>query len=326
MSIDKTLEKRIDELKAELINQYLLVFKKHHDMLEIFEKIHVHINISSEKEIKTQKQLVDAIKKIEMKNLNKQSDYESFQVKSIFTENEFNEIYQIMLMDMDNPRYADFSQKYNYSVQDLLTLLDQIVSLSSVTHEMQAKDANSQFERIFYQYVEMDTIRYGIENPDLKKTIDKTRVILGSRMKLRAEKQRILKQLLLDESKKNGRWKSVYQAVKNCMDEIERAFESFDTAWINQEIEISKSKIIMLKDRLELSESPISIKKANKQILDIEQWISQLKQALKKGYPYEDLQNFLPFNTSYSEELIMRIVKNDKSLMDEIIVKKVCTC
>ena len=110
------------------------------------------------------------------------------------------------------------------------------------------------------------------------------------------------------------------------MDEIERAFESFDMAWINQEIEISKSKIIMLKDRLELLESPISIKKANKQILEMEQWISQLKQALNKGYPYEDLQNFLPFNTSYSEELIMRIVKNDKSLMDEIIVKKVCTC
>ena len=204
MSIDKTLEKRIDELKSELINQYILVFRKHHDMLEVLEKIHVHIEVYSDKEVKTQKQYIEAIKKIEMRNLEKQSHIELFQVKSTFTESEFNEIYQIMLIDKDNHRYASFIEKYNYSLQDLLVLLDQIVFMSSTLHEMKAEDAKTEFESIFYQYVEMDTIGYGINNSELKKKIDKTRVILGSRMKLRAEKQRILKRLLIDKSKKMG--------------------------------------------------------------------------------------------------------------------------
>ena len=314
MNSEIILEKRIDELKAELINQYILVFQKLHDMDEILQ-VRLRMDISSRIEVKKEKQTNRALTKI------RQSYVEKFQAKTNFSIAEFDEIYKTMISDMGNPRYFEFSEKFNYSISDLVELLNQLVTLSSTLGEISNNEAEMRFKQIFYKYVEIDAIGYGILNAELKKKIDKTKVILGSRLKLRAEKARILKQLLINQSKQNGRWKSAYQAVKSCMSEIDRVFENFDKSWIYHEIEVSNSKIIMLKSKLESLESAISIKKANKQILDTEQWILLLEQALIKGYPYEDLKSFLPFNTSSNEELIMRTVRNDLSLIHQIIEK-----
>ncbi|TCB70286.1 hypothetical protein E0H88_08755 [Acinetobacter sp. ANC 4216] len=312
----------INELKAELLNQYGAVIVFLADWDAYVQQLKVVVVRNKSMPIKTVKEKIKSIQSIKFSNLESVERINFHKIKDDFEESESQEIYKAMLQDQHNPRYEHFQKDYKYSIGDLIELFNQLESLSNRLSSLTEKEAEKEFEKIFYKYVSLDTVNYGLTSEVLKKRIDKTRVILGQRIKIRAQKNKILKQVILLQHQQGKHWKSTDQVVKDCIEVIEEEFEKFDTKWLNDkltEIEVNRS---FQESRLKEADKNDPKYKNSEQLMTImSEEILNIKNALKRGYPYEEYNDFLSYGTEYVEKSISNTLRRDKSLLELILVK-----
>lgn len=237
------IRQNINELKAELLNQYGAVIVFLADWDPYVQQLKVEVVRNKSMPIKTVKEKIKSIQSIKFSNLESVERIKFHKIKDDFEEGETQEIYQAMLQDQHNPRYEQFQKDYKYSIGDLIELFDQLDLLSSRLSNLTAKEAEEEFENIFYQYIFLNTANYGLTSKALKKRIDKTRVVLGERTKIRSQNE-MLTLIVLRQHQQGKRWKSADQVAKDCIDIIDSEFEKIDTKWLNSklvEIELDKS-------------------------------------------------------------------------------------
>ena len=157
-------------------------------------------------------------------------------------------------------------------------------------------------------------------NKALKKRIDKTRVVLGERTKIRNQKNEMLTQIVLRQHQQGKRWKSADQVAKDCIEVIEEEFEKFDTKWLNDkltEIEVNRS---FQESRLKEADKNDPKYKNSEQLMTImSEEILNIKNALKRGYPYEEYNDFLSYGTEYIEKSISNTLRKNKPLLEKIL-------
>ena len=314
------IRQNINELKAELLNQYGAVIVFLADWDPYVQQLKVVVVRNKSMPIKTVKEKIKSIQSIKFSNLESVERIKFHKIKDDFEESETQEIYQAMLQDQHNPRYEQFQKDYKYSIGDLIELFNQLDSLSSRLSNLTAKEAEEEFENIFYQYICLNTVNYGLTNKALKKRIDKTRVVLGERTKIRNQKNEMLTQIVLRQHQQGKRWKSADQVAKDCIEVIEEEFEKFDTKWLNDKLTEIEVNISFQESRLKEVDKKHPKYKNSEQLMTImSEEILNIKNALKRGYPYEEYNDFLSYGTEYIEKSISNTLRKNKPLLEKIL-------
>ncbi|WP_291369237.1 MULTISPECIES: hypothetical protein [unclassified Acinetobacter] len=314
------IRQNINELKAELLNQYGAVIVFLADWDPYVQQLKVEVVRDKSMPIKTVKEKIKSIQSIKFSNLESVERIKFHKIKDDFEEGETQEIYQAMLQDQHNPRYEQFQKDYKYSSGDLIELFNQLDSLSSRLSNLTAKEAEEEFENIFYQYICLNTVNYGLTNKALKKRIDKTRVVLGERTKIRNQKNEMLTQIVLRQHQQGKRWKSADQVAKDCIEVIEEEFEKFDTKWLNDKLTEIEVNISFQESRLkEVDKNDPKYKNSEQLMTIMSEEISNIKNALKRGYPYEEYNDFLSYGTEYVEKSISNTLRKNKPLLEKIL-------
>lgn len=314
------IRQNINELKAELLNQYGAVIVFLADWDPYVQQLKVEVVRDKSMPIKTVKEKIKSIQSIKFSNLESVERIKFHKIKDDFEEGETQEIYQAMLQDQHNPRYEQFQKDYKYSIGDLIELFNQLDSLSSRLSNLTAKEAEEEFENIFYQYICLNTVNYGLTNKALKKRIDKTRVVLGERTKIRNQKNEILTQIVLRQHQQGKRWKSADQVAKDCIEVIEEEFEKFDTKWLNDKLTEIEVNISFQESRLkEVDKNDPKYKNSEQLMTIMSEEILNIKNALKRGYPYEEYNDFLSYGTEYVEKSISNTLRKNKPLLEKIL-------
>ena len=297
------IRQNINELKAELLNQYGAVIVFLADWDPYVQQLKVEVVRNKSMPIKTVKEKIKSIQSIKFSNLESVERIKFHKIKDDFEEGETQEIYQAMLQDQHNPRYEQFQKDYKYSIGDLIELFDQLDLLSSRLSNLTAKEAEEEFENIFYQYIFLNTANYGLTSKALKKRIDKTRVVLGERTKIRSQKNEMLTLIVLRQHQQGKRWKSADQVAKDCIDIIDSEFEKIDTKWLNSKlVEIELDKSDQVKKIKNIRKHDPKYKVIEQRIELMNEEISNIKESLRRGYPYENYNNFLSYGTEYIEK------------------------
>ena len=316
------IRQNINELKAELLNQYGAVIVFLADWDPYVQQLKVEVVRDKSMPIKTVKEKIKSIQSIKFSNLESVERIKFHKIKDDFEEGETQEIYQAMLQDQHNPRYEQFQKDYKYSIGDLIELFNQLDSLSSRLSNLTAKEAEEEFENIFYQYICLNTVNYGLTNKALKKRIDKTRVVLGERTKIRNQKNEMLTQIVLRQHQQGKRWKSADQVAKDCIEVIEEEFEKFDTKWLNDKLTEIEVNISFQESRLkEVDKNDPKYKNSEQLMTIMSEEILNIKNALKRGYPYEEYNDFLSYGTEYVEKSISNTLRKNKPLLEKILEK-----
>ncbi|WP_374854987.1 hypothetical protein ACEWX4_12205 [Acinetobacter indicus] len=314
------IRQNINELKAELLNQYGAVIVFLADWDPYVQQLKVEVVRDKSMPIKTVKEKIKSIQSIKFSNLESVERIKFHKIKDDFEEGETQEIYQAMLQDQHNPRYEQFQKDYKYSIGDLIELFNQLDSLSSRLSNLTAKEAEEEFEDIFYQYICLNTVNYGLTNKALKKRIDKTRVVLGERTKIRNQKNEMLTQIVLRQHQQGKRWKSADQVAKDCIEIIEEEFEKFDTKWLNDKLTEIEVNISFQESRLkEVDKNDPKYKNSEQLMTIMREEILNIKNALKRGYPYEEYNDFLSYGTEYVEKSISNTLRKNKPLLEKIL-------
>lgn len=314
------IRQNINELKAELLNQYGAVIVFLADWDPYVQQLKVEVIRDKSMPIKTVKEKIKSIQSIKFSNLESVERIKFHKIKDDFEEGETQEIYQAMLQDQHNPRYEQFQKDYKYSIGDLIELFNQLDSLSSRLSNLTAKEAEEEFENIFYQYICLNTVNYGLTNKALKKRIDKTRVVLGERTKIRNQKNEMLTQIVLRQHQQGKRWKSADQVAKDCIEVIEEEFEKFDTKWLNDKLTEIEVNISFQESRLkEVDKNDPKYKNSEQLMTIMSEEILNIKNALKRGYPYEEYNDFLSYGTEYVEKSISNTLRKNKPLLEKIL-------
>ena len=316
------IRQNINELKAELLNQYGAVIVFLADWDPYVQQLKVVVVRNKSMPIKTVKEKIKSIQSIKFSNLESVERIKFHKIKDDFEEGETQEIYQAMLQDQHNPRYEQFQKDYKYSIGDLIELFNQLDSLSSRLSNLTAKEAEEEFENIFYQYIFLNTANYGLTSKALKKRIDKTRVVLGERTKIRSQKNEMLTLIVLRQHQQGKRWKSADQVAKDCIDIIDSEFEKIDTKWLNSKlVEIELDKSDQVKKIKNIRKHDPKYKVIEQRIELMNEEISNIKESLRRGYPYENYNNFLSYGTEYIEKSISNTLRRDQPLLEKILEK-----
>ena len=314
------IRQNINELKAELLNQYGAVIVFLADWDPYVQQLKVVVVRNKSMPIKTVKEKIKSIQSIKFSNLESVERIKFHKIKDDFEESEAQKIYQAMLQDQHNPRYEQFQKDYKYSIGDLIELFNQLDSLSSRLSNLTAKEAEEEFENIFYQYIFLNTANYGLTSKALKKRIDKTRVVLGERTKIRNQKNEMLTQIVLRQHQQGKRWKSADQVAKDCIEVIEEEFEKFDTKWLNDKLTEIEVNISFQESRLkEVDKNDPKYKNSEQLMTIMSEEILNIKNALKRGYPYEEYNDFLSYGTEYVEKSISNTLRKNKPLLEKIL-------
>lgn len=314
------IRQNINELKAELLNQYGAVIVFLADWDPYVQQLKVVVVRNKSMPIKTVKEKIKSIQSIKFSNLESVERIKFHKIKDDFEESEAQKIYQAMLQDQHNPRYEQFQKDYKYSIGDLIELFNQLDSLSSRLSNLTAKEAEEEFENIFYQYICLNTVNYGLTNKALKKRIDKTRVVLGERTKIRNQKNEMLTQIVLRQHQQGKRWKSADQVAKDCIEVIEEEFEKFDTKWLNDKLTEIEVNISFQESRLkEVDKNDPKYKNSEQLMTIMSEEILNIKNSLKRGYPYEEYNDFLSYGTEYVEKSISNTLRKNKPLLEKIL-------
>ena len=316
------IRQNINELKAELLNQYGAVIVFLADWDPYVQQLKVEVVRNKSMPIKTVKEKIKSIQSIKFSNLESVERIKFHKIKDDFEEGETQEIYQAMLQDQHNPRYEKFQKDYKYSIGDLIELFDQLDLLSSRLSNLTAKEAEEEFENIFYQYIFLNTANYGLTSKALKKRIDKTRVVLGERTKIRSQKNEMLTLIVLRQHQQGKRWKSADQVAKDCIDIIDSEFEKIDTKWLNSKlVEIELDKSDQVKKIKNIRKHDPKYKVIEQRIELMNEEISNIKESLRRGYPYENYNNFLSYGTEYIEKVVANTLRKNKPLLEKILEK-----
>ncbi|MGL2984815.1 hypothetical protein ACSVHF_13245 [Acinetobacter baumannii] len=299
----------IEELETELLNQYLNISWLADYLDDGFQKLKLDMfcgELDSKKGSMslTVKDLLKALIDINVDITRKESLDSHLHSQSSFTVEERNRIYQEMVENCQKTRYEAFRQQYGYSISDLVSLLDQLEVLRSDLEKLNEKQQHKAYKGILHEYIGLDLLNYGFQNPSLKIRIAKGRSTQGEYQKIVRAKKKIFFDLLIEQVQQNKKkYPSVYKAVKENIDEVTRRFKIHDEEWIKSKLEVSRERVNVLHEEM-LSKALTASKedKLHKEIAKLSAFMEQLEGGSSGGYPFEKLKDILPFNTASLNE------------------------
>ncbi|EPF75021.1 hypothetical protein GCM10025882_01940 [Acinetobacter gyllenbergii] len=312
----------IDELEAELLNQYLRIVWLEDYLSNGLDHLGLHVTcaVDEKSNPRTVQDLLKLATDIKVTVTGKKDlGSQCFQEQFRFTEEEYNDIYQAMGESNKDPRY-DFIKEYGYSVSDLTGILDQLATLRKELHKLDDKEKLKTYKEILHNYIGLDTLVYGIKNPSLKQRIAKGRSSQGEYQKIVKAKKCIFFNLLIEQTKDGSKYKNVSQAVNHNIDEVMRQFQIFDEGWIHLKREISRVRILKLKQQ-QLNETLTAseLRKIEEEIVKLSTLMQQLEDGLNHGYPFESLDNILPYNTTSLDDVLMKALRLEKTIKEQCI-------
>ncbi|MEQ1318099.1 hypothetical protein [Acinetobacter guillouiae] len=314
----------MDELEAEILNQYLNIVWLEDYLNNGLKHVELVINFDMEgrPEPKTIEDWRGApIIGIEVKIKRKQNlGSQHFKQQLYFTVEEYNSIYREMEESCNDPKYDFLDLKFGYSIRELICLLDQITALRGELCNLNDKEGSKAYKEILHQYIGIDTLTYGIKNPSLRQRIAKGRSTQGEYQKAVKEKKKIFFDLLVKQVQSNGKYKNVSKAVSKNMDEIMYQFRMYDEAWIQKKKKLSMARIIKLNEEKQEEALTASRKvKMEKEIVKLSTFMQQLEDGLNHGYPFETLDNILPYNTTSLDDVLMKVLRLEKTIKEQCI-------
>ncbi|MGQ1014909.1 hypothetical protein ACT4ZL_02630 [Acinetobacter baumannii] len=321
--VDKHL---IEELETELLNQYLNISWLADYLDDGFQELKLDMFCDEPDSKKrsipiTVKDLLKALIDINVDIARKESLDSHLHPQSSFTVEERNRIYQEMVENCQKTRYEAFRQRFGYSISDLVSLLDQLEVLRTDLEKLNEKEQHKAYKEILHGYIGLDLLNYGFQNPSLKIRIAKGRSTQGEYQKIVRAKKKIFFDLLIEQVQQSEKkYQSVYKAVKENIDEVTRRFKIHDEEWIKSKLEVSRERIKVSHEEM-LSETlaPSKKDKLHKEIAKLSAFTKQLEHALNKGYPFEVLEDILPFNTASLNEVLMKTLRFEKNIKEQCI-------
>ncbi|CAM0754702.1 MULTISPECIES: hypothetical protein [Acinetobacter calcoaceticus/baumannii complex] len=316
----------IEELETELLNQYLNISWLADYLDDGFQKLKLDMfcgELDSKKGSMslTVKDLLKALIDINVDITRKESLDSHLHSQSSFTVEERNRIYQEMVENCQKTRYEAFRQQYGYSISDLVSLLDQLEVLRSDLEKLNEKQQHKAYKGILHEYIGLDLLNYGFQNPSLKIRIAKGRSTQGEYQKIVRAKKKIFFDLLIEQVQQNKKkYPSVYKAVKENIDEVTRRFKIHDEEWIKSKLEVSRERVNVLHEEM-LSKALTASKedKLHKEIAKLSAFMEQLEGGSSGGYPFEKLKDILPFNTASLNEVLMKTLKFERNIKEQCI-------
>ncbi|MDQ8919969.1 hypothetical protein RFH39_16895 [Acinetobacter baumannii] len=321
--VDKHL---IEELETELLNQYLNIIWLEDYLDRGFPTLKLDMFCGEPDSKKgsmslTVKDLLKALTDINVDIARKESLDSHLHPQSSFTVEERNRIYQEMVENCQKTRYEAFRQQYGYSISDLVNLLDQLEVLRTDLEKLNEKEQHKAYKEILHGYIGLDLLNYGFQNPSLKIRIAKGRSTQGEYQKIVRAKKKIFFDLLIEQVQQSEKkYQSVYKAVKENIDEVTRRFKIHDEEWIKSKLEVSRERIKVSHEEM-LSEklAPSKRDKLHKEIAKLSAFTKQLEDGLRGGYPFEVLEDILPFNTASLNEVLMKTLRFEKNIKEQCI-------
>lgn len=312
----------IDELEAELLNHYLMIIWFEDYLNNGLTKLEIKFGgvLEEKSNPKKFKDLLNLATDAEVKVTGKKNlGSQKFQEKLRFTEEEYKGIYEEMGQSSKNPRYY-FIKEYGYSINDLIIILDQLATLKNKLEGLNDSEKNKLYKDILHQYSGLDLLGHGFKNPSLKQRIIKGRSFKGGYQKIVKDKKQIFFDLLVEQTKNGRKYKNISQAVKNNIDEVMHRFQEFDERWINSKLEINRGKILELQQENAYASLTASKKEMIKmEITKLSTFVQLLEDSLNSGYPFEKLNNILPYNTVSLEEVLMKVLRVEKSIKEQCV-------
>ncbi|HGW3736376.1 hypothetical protein [Acinetobacter baumannii] len=316
----------IEELETELLNQYLNISWLADYLDDGFQELKLDM-FCDEPDSKnrslpiTVKDLLKALTDINVDIARKESLDSHLHPQSSFTVEERNRIYQEMVENCQETRYEAFRQQYGYSISDLVNLLDQLEVLRSDLDKLNEKEQHKAYKEILHEYIGLDLLNYGFQNPSLKIRIAKGRSTQGEYQKIVRAKKKIFFDLLIEQVQQNKKkYPSVYKAVKENIDEVTRRFKIHDEEWIKSKLKVSRERVKVLHEEM-LSKALTASKedKLHKEIAKLSAFMEQLEGGSSGGYPFEKLKDILPFNTASLNEVLMKTLKFERNIKEQCI-------
>ena len=313
----------IDELGAELLNQYLNIVWLEDFLDKGLGHIELHVTCDL-KEGYNPRTIQEGLKlATDIKvNLTKKKKLGSqrFQTQLYFSEEEHNVIYQEMGESCKDSRFNFLKERYGYSISELIGLVDQITVLKENLDNLTDKDKFKFYKEILHGYIGLDTLTYGIKNPSLKQRIAKGRSSQGCYQKIVKAKKQIFFDLLIEQTKNGSKYKNVSQAVNENIDEVMRLFQKYDESWIESELDSNKCQIMKLnQQKLNETLTASELSKIESKIIKLSNFTQKLEDGLSKGYPFESLDNILPYNTVSLDEILIKALRLESNIKEQCI-------
>lgn len=222
-----------------------------------------------------------------------------------------------------------------YSVQDLLNLLDQISTVTAVISDYRQQQINEKYSDILNRYIELvieDSGRVYAYNPSLKRRINGVLNVRKRYAPLLNKKLEIFYSELITYVKKNGMFKNTTQAVQLILPILQIKFREFDLKWVQSRLEANKQKILDLAEarknneraeRREDDDFDVSFKIQDRtylnQIRELQNENKKWEQLLQRPDRYFPQQKQLPFNTVYSDEILVNRLRRHRDVLVRII-------
>ena len=283
----------IDELVAELLNQYLKIVWLEDVLCNGFGRIAMDVTCAFE-EGANPMTIQDGLKlatDIQVNVTGKNNlGSQSFQTQLHFVEEEYDCLYQEMGERCKDPRYDFLKVRYGYSISDLISIVDQLAALRENLDNLNNKQKLKAYKEILHGYIGLDTLTYGINNPSLKQRIVKGRSIQGEYQRIVKEKKQIFFDVLVKQVQLKGKYNNVSKAVNENMDEIMCQFEIYDERWIEIKQKASLNRIIKLnEEKLDRTLTVLKIVKIEKEIMKLSAFMQQLDDVNRTGFVGESI-------------------------------------
>lgn len=218
-------------------------------------------------------------------------------------------------------------------------LIKEINQFKNTLSETNNEDIEAGLKFIFEKIKQLRIRAHGISlnNPKLFYQLLGWRGADSKIQNLYQERLQIFFDLLLEEAKENGKWKNAKQAVESVFPIIVEKFEAHTRLKVHEELNNCVKRIgklrYVIEEAIEDEEGKVDLSlygermhlsKACKLIKEDQLFFLQLQKALMTKIISTELKKKLKiaYEADYSEEVLLRNLRKNKSLLEQIIDKE----
>lgn len=211
-------------------------------------------------------------------------------------------------------------------------LLTQISKLKFAVDILPTQIFQRQYSDILIAYMQVLGSFEFIKNSRLAKSAKATFAIKARYEKHLYPRREILYRILREQVALRGKWKNLNQAVNFILEDLDKAFETYDAEWLKSEFELKqkilkqleqqgKQSVRQAKDDLVIvRRKPASVAK---KIEKLQLELTNLNQILKAKYPSKEMEKLgykMPYSGGYIAETIIHELKNQPEILKEILL------
>ena len=219
-----------------------------------------------------------------------------------------------------------------FQIAELLML---IYTLKVEVSNLPAKMFQRQYSDILIAYVQLLGGLEFIQNHKLARSAKATLAVKARYDKHLYPRREIIYRILREQVVQRGKWDNPNQAVNFIIDDLIKAFEDYDVAWIQSELVLKQKKLKELEQQSKPSTKQtnaefVGIRRkprtasTSKKIEELKKELINLKQILKSKYPSKEMEKSkykMPYSGGYIAETIIHELKTQPKILKEILFK-----